>query len=247
MDNLVFVVPAYNEEANITQLLERTREAAERVGSHRYKIIVVDDGSTDETSAILQNHARHLPLEIVRHSGNLGVGRAFLHGFQKALELCQDSDVIVTMEADNTSDLGILPQLVGNAQNGSDLALASCYARGGRVEGSNWWRHLLSGAANAMLRVFCPIRGVRTYSSFYRAYRAGLLRRAMQRYGERLIEERGFACMLEVLMKLQALEPRITEVPMVLRCQMRKGQSKMKTFRTIVAYFRLMSCKGGWN
>ena len=240
MADIVFVIPAYNEGANIGQLLEGVDAASRLESSGRCRVLVGDDGSTDQTPQILRDFARHIPLESVRHPVNLGAGRAFLSGFKRALEVTQPDDIIVTMEADNTGDWGILPRMIQQTRNGCDIALASCYVREGRVEGTTWWRQILSRTANGMLRIVCPIPGVRTYSSFYRAYRQDILRRAMEMYGDDLIRERGFTCMLELLMKLQTLKPRITEIPMILRCQLRKGKSKMKVGPTIAAYFRLM-------
>ena len=55
-----------------------------------------------------------------------------------------------------------------------------------------------------------------------------------------LLEEDGFACMTEMIIKLSRLPIRISEVPMVLDCNIRQGQSKMKRMKTILAYFRVI-------
>jgi dolichol-phosphate mannosyltransferase len=86
-----------------------------------------------------------------------------------------------------------------------------------------------------------PIRNVKTYSSFYRAYRASVLRRAIDAYDGKLIEEPGFVCMVEVLVKMHWLGIRISEVPMVLKIELRKGSSKMRILNTIRGYIRFIS------
>ena len=67
------------------------------------------------------------------------------------------------------------------------------------------------------------------------------MQRAWAAYDGRLIECRGFACMVELLVKLSRLPIRISEVPMVLRCDVRKGASKMVRSKTIAEYVRLIA------
>lgn len=110
------VVPCYNEEAAIEDTVELIHESIkERLG---YEIVVVDDGSTDETSAILQNiSGRYHNLKIINHHRNRGYGAALKTGIRAArgeymvitdadgtypnhrigefVELCQDHDMVV--------------------------------------------------------------------------------------------------------------------------------------------------------
>ena len=206
-----------------------------------YRVVVVDDGSRDNTVDVVRNYTDRMPVTVISHSVNQGVGAAFRTGFEAALLLTNPEDVIVTMEADNTSDLAILPEMVEGVLSGrSDLVLASCYSPGGGIEGTNLWRKFLSWSANLLLVIAFPIRNVKTYSSFYRAYKAGSLRRSIEAYEYRLIEEPGFVCMVEVLIKMHRLGIRISEVPMILRIGLRKGSSKMKILNTIRGYINFI-------
>jgi dolichol-phosphate mannosyltransferase len=237
---LIIITLAYNEEQNIGLLMENI--LAMGYGRDAYQVIVVDDGSRDATVNIVGAFADKMPITIIRHSNNQGVGAAFRTGFDVALHLADPDDVIVTMEADNTSDLAILPEMVHRVASGtSELVLASCYTRGGGIEGTNLWRKFLSWSANLLLVLAFPIRNVKTYSSFYRAYRASVLRRAIDAYDGKLIEEPGFVCMVEVLVKMHWLGIRISEVPMVLKIELRKGSSKMRILNTIRGYIRFIS------
>lgn len=231
---LIFVIPAYNEEENIGLLLENILA----LGHQRteYRVIVVNDGSRDNTEKVVLSFDNRMTVNVVCHPINQGVGAVFRTGFEAALKIAQPADVIVTLEADNTSDLAILPQMLNQLASGNDLVLASCYAKGGGVEGTNLWRRLLSWGANYLLVLVFPIRGVKTYSSFYRAYNASVLRNAINSYEGKLIEQPGFVCMVEALVKMQRLGVRISEVPMVLRIGLRKGSSKMRIMRTIRGY-----------
>lgn len=238
---LRFVVPAYNEETNIKTLLEKTRAFAESL-KEEYQLIVVNDGSTDATMRILAEYQKKMPVVILDQVTNKGPGEAFKRAFKYIAEKAGESDIVVTKEADNTSDLGVLSKMLEKINSGYDLALASCYMAGGGVEGTNIYRKILSSGANMLLRIISPpaLRGIHTYSSFYRAYRASLIKRACDFYGDELIEEKGFTCMIEMLVKLARLNIKIAEVPMVLRGDLRKGRSKMKTGKTIAAYLRFI-------
>ncbi len=234
---IIFVIPAYNEEQDIGSLLEQTHAKMTEY-EQPYQAVIVDDGSTDQTARIVQQCASRMPVRAVPLRTHQGVGAAFSVGLRTALAMIQDGDVVVTKEADNTSDLAILPSMIKHINEGADVVLASCYAKGGGVVGTTPLRRGLSSAANALLRFFFPMRSVSTYSSFYRAHTGAILKQAIETYGSRLLVEDGFVCMVELLVKLAALRIRIAEVPLVLRGDVRIGKSKMPVVRTMRDYVR---------
>jgi len=78
-------------------------------------------------------------------------------------------------------------------------------------------------------------------SSFFRVYRASVLQRGYQAYGEDLIQERGFACKAEILIKLSRMGITVAEVPVTLDWSKREGESKMKVLPTMGGYARMMA------
>lgn len=236
---VIFIIPAYNEEENLPVLLEGLRERMQSLG-RPYHVIVVDDGSQDRTAEVASSYAPEISIEVIRQPVNRGVGEAFRTGFHRALALAGPEDAIVTKEADNTSDLSILPQILKKLEAGDDVVLASCFALHGEVVGSSFDRHCLSFGANLLVRTCFSIPGVHTYSSFYRAYRAEALKRAFAAYDGNLLSRPGFACMVEMVIKLSRLPIRISEVPMTLRCNLRRGRSKMSRLKTIGEYLSLI-------
>lgn len=236
---IFFIIPAYNEEENIGPLLSGLSLKMKDL-KISYHVILVNDGSTDATYEEAARFRDRISLEIISHLTNKGVGEVFRAGFSRALELASDDDIIITKEADNTSDLNILASMLKKVEEGYDLVLASCYAKGGGIMGTTIDRIILSFCANFILRTLFSIKNVRTYSSFYRAYRAGMLKKANFAYSNRLIEDSGFTCMVELLVRLKRLHIRVAEVPMVLRCDFRKGSSKMKKMETMKGYFSLI-------
>jgi dolichol-phosphate mannosyltransferase len=142
------------------------------------------------------------------------------------------------MEADGTADWGILPVFLRKIEEGFDVAVASYYAKGGRVEGTVWYRKALSRAGNIFTRTFLPIKGIHTYSSFYRIYRPAALRGVLEHFGDFYVES-GFSCVVELLHRIYKLGFRVTEVPMVLQGGRRVGKSKMKVMQTVRGYLRI--------
>jgi dolichol-phosphate mannosyltransferase len=233
-----FVIPAYNEAENIPNLMADLAPRARELGA---RIIFVDDGSSDGTSEAIEAHREDLHLAIVRHQVNRGLGTAINSGLRAALGESQDGDAIVTLEADNTSDLDDLPAMMAQFNQGADVVLASVYAPGGRIVGVAPWRIAASKAVSNTFRYVGGLQEMHTLSSLYRVYRAGTLRRAAETYGWLLVREPGFAANVELLLKLYNSGASVAEVPTVNDWSRRLGVSKMNTKRTVVAYGRVMA------
>jgi dolichol-phosphate mannosyltransferase len=230
---LLFVVPVYNEAENLPRLLADF-EARLELFANGGRLILVDDGSTDETGALAGSYSGPAPVELVRLERNQGPGAAFRAGFAAALADCSDDAFVVTLEGDTTSDLDALPLMLERAEAGADLVLADWV-----MLNVGATRRLLSHAAGFVVRRGLGLRA-KTVSSFFRVYRASALRRGIERHGDDFVSEAGFACKAEILFKLLALGARVEEVPVPLDWSRRLGKSKMPIFRTMLAYWRML-------
>jgi dolichol-phosphate mannosyltransferase len=235
------VIPAFNEAGNIEVTLPAVSSRfASFAEGHR--IVVVDDGSTDDTVALCRKVAREgTPVEVLSHGANQGPGAAFRTGFLHVLETAAADDLVITLEGDQTSDPAILSRMVRRAREEDDhIVLASCYLYGGGIVGTRLHRVGLSHIANGLMKKALGLSGLATLSSFYRVYQASALMALRDRYGaEGFITTRGFECMVEILYRAAQLRLRISEVPMVLDGSRRVGKSKMRVMRTSLAYLRL--------
>lgn len=228
------ILPAYNEEEALPPLLERI--AALKAGPlPDLRVIVVDDGSADATAAVVRAFgASHPWVELVQHGTNQGLGQGMQTGFAAALEGADPADVIVALDADNTQPPELIPRMLEAINTGSDVVIASRYQPGAKVLGVPPLRRLFSWGMGLLFRVLKPIRRVRDYSSGFRAYRAETLQRAVSTYGDAFVTERGFACMLEILLQLARLGGvSFSEVPMVLRYDQKPTETKMSVVKTI--------------
>lgn len=234
------LLPAYNEALALPALLDDIQQV-EWPNSEPYSVVVVDDGSTDATVPVCRSRWDDMPLEVVCHGRNLGLGSAMLTGLKHCLSKCGDRDVVIALDADNTHTPSLMPDMIRALRAGSDVVIASRYADGGQEIGLAGTRKILSRGASTMLRVAFPIIGARDYTCGYRAYSSRILERAFRAYPEGLIREKGFVCMAELLIKLGSIGAKVSEVPLVLRYDLKAGASKMKVARTISRYFKLIT------
>ena len=242
------VLPAYNEELSLPALLERIEVMFEE-SDLTIEVLIVNDGSTDGTVAAVARYGGPLPIRLIDVTPNRGLAETMRTGLREALALARPGEVIVTMDADNSHPPGLIPRMVSQIREGSDLVIASRYQRGSRIRGLSRFRRLMSYGASWLFRLASPITGVRDYTCGYRAYRVELLEKAFNRYGHELIQQTGFGCMAELLLKLKRLDPIIHEVPLILRYDMKQSDSKMKIARTVreTLWMLIRSRKGEWQ
>jgi dolichol-phosphate mannosyltransferase len=248
MSTLYVLVPVFNESGNVDTLIDdlvRLQEGlANAVAVHA---VLVDDGSRDDTAGRVRRRDRDVPITLLRHEVNQGPGVAFATGFAHLKPRLEPGDWVATMEGDNTSRIGTLRQMWVRRLEGYEVVLASPYAYGGGFSNTSWGRTFLSHAANGMAKVILGIRGILTFSSFFRLYDYVVLQRLYAVYGERIMEMGGFGCMLELLCKLIYVGATISEVPLKLDTSMRAGRSKMKIPQTVLSYVHVFLRCRAWK
>lgn len=225
------LLPAYNEAGALPSLLKKIRTKLQTID---HQVVVVDDGSSDKTAEITENY----PLVLLRHKVNRGLGVALRTGFDYIVKSASDEDVLVTMDADDTHDPSLILKMTA-LLSGHDIVIASRYCRGGEQTGVGWVRGVLSRAMSWFMGLALPVKGASDYSSGYRAYRAGILKRGFLEYGDKLLESPGFACMPEILIKLSRIGARVTEVPLVLHYEEKKSASKFNSVKLLGGYLSL--------
>ncbi len=233
------VLPAYNEAEALPPLLQ-AYAALRAEDLPDLRVIVVDDGSTDGTADSVESFDQDW-VTLVVHERNSGLAQAMRTGFAAALEYAADDDVIVTMDADNTHKPEQIPAMLEQITYGQDVIIGSRFQSGAQMRGIPWFRRLFSWGVSVLFRTFTPIAGVRDFSCGFRAYKVHTLRKVTESWQEQFITEDGFACMTEILYKVASLPgATFSEIPMVLRYDLKPGQSKMPLAKNIRDMFRLM-------
>jgi dolichol-phosphate mannosyltransferase len=240
---ITIVLPAYNEEVGLPGMLADIASTM-RMDQLDYRVIVVNDGSTDATAEVTAcARGGDLPLRQLDHDVNKGLGAALSTGLRAALEDGRTS-VIVTMDADDTHSPSCIGELVAEIVRGSDVAIASRFTHRATAAGVPVVRRVLSHCSNTLFSMAYPDVGIRDFTSGFRAYRASTVERAFHVFGDRLLSDAGFACTPGLLVALSQLGARCSEIPISLNYGRKSGPSKLPALETIVASLKLLRRAG---
>lgn len=239
---IYILLPAYNEEDALEPLIGKIDSAMREMRS-TYRVVVVDDGSRDNTPQILKTLSEQYPIHTITHRYNRGLGETARDGFEYIAEVASPNDIIVRMDCDDTHDPKYIPAMVAKLKEGYEVAIASRYARGGGQIGVDWYRRTISRIANLLMKTVFPIRGVWEYTCGFRAYRASLIQDAIAIFGNRFIDLKGmgFTGTVEKMIKCKMMGGRVVEVPFVLRYDQKTSSSKVVTSITTLGYFMLIA------
>jgi dolichol-phosphate mannosyltransferase len=209
------VVPTYNEALNIERLV------AEVLGQGpQFDVLVVDDGSPDGTGDLVAGMAALTPrVQLLRRSGKLGLGTAYLAGFREGLR--QGYRFLCEMDADFSHQPRYLPVLLAVAERAADVAIGSRNVPGGRVENWSLARKLISRGGSLYARTLLGMP-VRDCTGGYKCFRASVL----QQLDLGSIGSNGYAFQVELNYRCHQAGFRIHELPIIFPDRV-AGQSKM--------------------
>lgn len=250
---LIVLLPAYNEEASMESLLRKILAVGDQL-PERLSVIVCNDGSRDQTGAILQRLAEEdSRISFITHKINRGLGETVRDLFEAAAEMAGPDDLVVRLDCDDTHEPKYIPAMIAKIDQGNDVVIASRFQPGGGQHGVVGYRAFISRCANLFMKVFFQVRNVDEYSCGFRCYRASLLHRALEVYGNDFVQLKGFGftCTLEKLVKLHLLGARFAEVPFELRYDNKLSESKMIGSITTLGYVLMALLYhwpwGGWR
>lgn len=247
IQSICLALPAYNEAAVIGDLLD-VAGGVLAGRPERWSIVVVDDGSRDETAAVVEAQAReNSHIRLVQHPENRGLGPAIITCLQSGLAAAGEGaaaraeHLVVCMDADLTHPPETIPAMIDAANGGAELVIASRFQPGSRQVGVPLFRRFMSWGARILFDHYLDLPGVRDYTCGFRAFRGELIERGFERFGEAgLITRSGFACTDELLVHLAMIGADIREVPFELRYDRKVGESKMDIPLTIKETLKLL-------
>ena len=233
VNNAIVIIPTYKERENIRAIIDTVFGLPKD-----FHILIVDDNSPDGTPEIVEQMQRdynetETKLHLVKRTGKLGLGTAYIAGFKYAIE--KGYDYILEMDADFSHDPKDLINLyLTCAEHGSELAIGSRYATGVNVV--NWpiGRVLLSYFASSYVRLITgmPIRDTTAGFVCYR-------RKVLETIPLDQMKFVGYAFQIEMKFLAWKFGFNLTEVPIIFT-ERTRGESKMSAGIFKEAFFGVL-------
>ena len=226
------IVPTYNEKENLEPLTQRLLDLPGDL-----HVVIVDDNSPDGTGEIADRLAASHPnpIHVLHREGKLGLGTAYIAGFQYAIKA--RADLIITMDADFSHPPERIPAMIDKIQSGYDVVIGSRYVPGGATSECTLPRKILSWGANTFARTLLGLQAHDATAGFRCYHRKVLASIALDD-----IFSDGYSFLIEMLYKVQRKGWRVGEVPIVFHNR-QQGVSKIsraeiyKAIYTVVRLF----------
>ena len=212
------IIPTYNEKANIGELLGLVYKYVPDI-----HVLVVDDGSPDGTGELIESLMSgeyQKRLFILKRSGKLGLGTAYIAGFKWAL--ARDYEFIFEMDADFSHNPKYLPQFL-EAITGCDVVLGSRYVTDGGVTNWSLLRRFISLGGSLYSRTILSLP-FHDLTGGFKCFR----RKVLETINLDDVKSNGYSFQIEMTYRAFLLGFTIKEVPIVFE-ERAEGQSKMSS------------------
>jgi dolichol-phosphate mannosyltransferase len=166
------VIPTFNEAENIGPIVRAVTDEMDTIALGEYRVLIVDDNSTDGTGELGNGLSEELDqLEVLHRAAKDGLGRAYIAGFKHAL--ANGAELVIQMDADFSHDPKALGALLAGAED-ADLVLGSRYVQGGAVRNWGIVRKVISRGGSAYARAVLRVN-VRDLTGGFKCIRRAVL------------------------------------------------------------------------
>jgi glycosyltransferase involved in cell wall biosynthesis len=231
-------VPAKDEEQTLGVLLWKIRKVMGEFGRD-YRILALDDASSDGTSAALERYGKLLPLTRLRSEEPLGYARALERLLREAVAQATypKRDAVVTLQGDFTEDPADVVSLVKALEGGADIVAGAVRVDRQRTPPAVRWARKLApwvlGSAHRSAPTSDPLSG-------FRAYRVIVLKKMLREAGDRpLLHSDGWAANVELLGLAAPHARRIEEAPLEVRYHLHARASRFRATRALKDLLRM--------
>jgi len=197
------VVPCYNEEAilpgNLTTIINYMDE---RSNKYQWEIVIINDGSKDNTGEIADTFSnQRSEIRVIHHPVNLNLGHALQTGFRHS-----KGDIIVVLDVDLSYGVKYIGEMVDKLLDSvADIVIASPYMKGGKVTAVPFFRRVMSKWVNKFMRLAAQDKYY-TFTSMVRAYRRSFIQTLN-------LKTKDYEISPEIIYKAMILRARIIEIP----------------------------------
>ena len=213
---VVAVIPTYNEKENAVAMAEAALANLPPDGG----VLFVDDNSPDGTGAILDGiAAKEQRVSVLHREKKEGLGRAYVAGFAKALEM--GAERIVEMDCDFSHDPADIKRMLESIEN-ADVVVGSRYVKGGKCVGWPFKRWLISRCGGIFIRMMLGVP-VKDPTGGFKCFR----RSALEALGDfSCIKSFGYSFQMEMNFRMSRMGLKIVEIPITF-AERRAGKSKI--------------------
>lgn len=209
------ILPTYNERETLPAIVLAVSEQLAEAD-----LLIIDDNSPDGTGALADElAATSTSIKVLHRSGKLGLGTAYVAGFQHAL--AGDYRYVVEMDSDGSHLAKELPQLLSTARAGAGLVLGARWVPGGRIENWPWYRQAISRVGTTIARVSLRSK-LHDLTSGFRVIDTDWLRRL----DLASMTTEGYGFQVELAWGLERIGCPVVEVPITF-VERSSGRSKM--------------------
>jgi dolichol-phosphate mannosyltransferase len=212
------VIPTYNEASNLPAIVGELWS----LDIERLEILIVDDDSPDGTGQVADELMERYEgrFHVIHRKGKLGLGTAYLTGFQYALD--QGADYIIQMDADFSHSPSYVPTMLEKCQE-YDVVVGSRYVPGGQLDEKwSFWRHFLSWWANSVYSKVILNLEVHDATAGFKCWR----RETLEAIDFDKIRSNGYVFQVEMAVVTERLGFKVCELPIYFEDR-RIGHSKM--------------------
>jgi len=219
---LSIIIPAYNEEENISDVVCRVLSSVDL----DLELIVVNDHSRDSTSGIVNKLSKQYKnIRLVENRLKRGFANAIKTGFNNA-----EGDVVIPIMGDLCDDLFTVKRMVEKINEGYDIVCGCRYIKGGRRIGGSKVKAFFSFFVGRSLSFLLDIP-THDVANAFKMYKKKVIDSIN-------INSKGFEISMEIPLKAYFLGFKITEVPTVWR-ERKKGKSSFNMYKLFPNYFKL--------
>ena len=202
-NQISIIIPTYNESENIIRILRSIGDILPK--SVKTQAIVIDDNSPDGTGKMVEDYLKNVKkianytIEIIHRKAKDGLGSAIVKGIQQA-----KGDTIVVMDSDFSHPPQIIPKLIESIKKYQyDIAVASRYIKGGKIQGWSLKRKIMSKVATIIAKKGLGVNTKDPMSGFF-AFKKNIIK-------ELSFDAIGYKILLEILVKTKGVK--IEEIP----------------------------------
>jgi glycosyltransferase involved in cell wall biosynthesis len=213
------ILPVYNESSILRQSIEIIEDYLQTLSAkHRWEILIVNDGSKDDSGKIAEELAlKYSNIKVLHHVINLNLGNALKTGFKNSC-----GDFVITMDIDLSYSVEHIGMMLSTIETTyADMIVASPYMKGGKVTGVPFSRILMSRWVNWLMSLSSQEK-FKTFTCMVRAYRGEFIRSLN-------LKTKDYEINPEIMYKAMILRGNIIEIPAHLDWSFQNKAGKART------------------